>query len=149
VSSGPESGWYYSLYALNRPSDIAPGIGQPLSGPDGVPWCVCPSGLVGTIANELDLMPPTEAGQIKTLLRPAVAQPGVTVDVAADIPGDRLFVISANGTIAEIDHVSDHARVSYNPVDLNGNTFQSAWAGMARSHSGATTASASSTPARG
>jgi hypothetical protein len=49
--------------------------------------------------------------------------------VAADTYRDRLFVLSAGGLIAELDHV---AELSYHSVTLSGRPFQAAWAGRGR-----------------
>ena len=50
----------------------------------------------------------------------------------ADVLHDRFFLISKDGTVAEVTNVSSTPRVSYHHVDLNGRDFRAAWAGQGR-----------------
>ena len=62
---------------------------------------------------------------------PADAPFGVVGDVARS----RVFAISSDGLVAEIDRIKDvdrGPRVRYHQVDLNGRPFQAAWAGANR-----------------
>ena len=50
--------------------------------------------------------------------------------VVADVLHDRVFVISRDGTVAQVDRIGTTPRVTTHHVDLNGRGFQAAWAGQ-------------------
>lgn len=51
---------------------------------------------------------------------------------ASDVAHDRLFMLTNNGAVAEIDHVGGQPQIHYHQVTLSGQTFQATWAGQGR-----------------
>jgi hypothetical protein len=59
----------------------------------------------------------------------AVRAAGVYNHYAADVAHDRLYMLTDDGRIAEIDHVCGRPQIAYHQVALSGKPFQAAWAG--------------------
>ena len=61
--------------------------------------------------------------------------PSAPFRVVADVAHSRLFAISSAGLVAEIDRIGDprrRERVRYHRVELNGRSFDAAWAGAGK-----------------
>jgi hypothetical protein len=93
------------------------------------PWGVFPCGLIASEDGEVRLVhagrPPVSGVASQTLLRAA----GAYTHYAGDVAHDRLYMLTDDGTIAEIGHVCERPQIEYHHVVLSGKPFQAGWAG--------------------
>jgi hypothetical protein len=122
-------GSWYQFYDL---------VASAEDGASDAPWAVLPHALVITsLDNEFGRvlgMGPFGFDQdfIGWKKIPVSGQTVWEYPAVADVLHDRIFLISKDGTVAEVNDVSATPRISYHHVDLNGRDFRAAWAGQGR-----------------
>lgn len=96
---------------------------------DSPPLAVTPHGMLVWIDDELLLVRYADPTG-RDFLKPKGLYAPMSWTVVADVVHDRAFVISRDGTVAQVNRISMTPRVTTHHVDLNGRVFQAAWAGQ-------------------
>ena len=98
---------------------------------DSPPQAVTPHGMLVWIDNSLMLVQ-TRIRRVADFLKPKALHSSMFGMVVVDVLHDRAFVISRDGTVAQVDRISTTPRHTTHHVDLNGRDFRAAWAGQGK-----------------